>query len=124
MGFFMFICNLIIPVAVILGGVFMSKNAPKNVNNIAGYRTPRSMKNSDTWKFANTYCGKLWIKIGVVLLIATVLVQLPFIKSTEEIVSDVTLILTTIQIVILLISIVPVERALKRTFDDEGRRIE
>ena len=54
---FMLICDLIIPIAMVIGGRMMWKHYPKNINSMSGYRTTRSMKNMDTWKFANDYCG-------------------------------------------------------------------
>ena len=62
MGFwwFMLICDLIIPIVMLIGGRMMWKHCPKHINGIVGYRTARSMKNMDTWKFAHDYCGKLW----------------------------------------------------------------
>ena len=61
---FMLICDLIIPIVMIIAGRMMWKHCPKSINGIVGYRTNRSMKNMDTWKFAHEYCGKLWWKIG------------------------------------------------------------
>lgn len=55
----LFICNLLIPVVVIVTGRIMWKHYPKNINGLVGYRTTRSMKNMDTWRFANEYCGRL-----------------------------------------------------------------
>ena len=66
---FMLICDLIIPIAMVIGGRMMWKHCPKNINSMSGYRTTRSMKNMDTWKFANDYCGRIWWKIGWVMII-------------------------------------------------------
>lgn len=57
---FMFCCNLLIPAIFIFAGRMMWKHYPKEINDILGYRTKRSMKNIDTWKFAHEYCGRLW----------------------------------------------------------------
>ena len=66
----MFTCNLLIPIVMLICGFFMSKYPPKEINGIIGYRTTMSRKNMDTWKFAHDYCGKLWLKLGLLLLIA------------------------------------------------------
>ena len=55
---FMLCCNLLLPIVMIIGGVMMWKYPPKNINDFIGYRTYRSMKNMDTWIFANNYCGR------------------------------------------------------------------
>ncbi|MBE6050474.1 MAG: SdpI family protein [Clostridium sp.] len=58
------ICTLIVPITLLIVGSCFVKHIPKNINGIVGYRTSRSMKNKDTWKFAHEYCGKLWVKFG------------------------------------------------------------
>ena len=61
---FIFVCDLLIPIIMITAGNMMWKHAPKKINRIIGYRTARSMKNIDTWNFAQKHCGRLWWKIG------------------------------------------------------------
>lgn len=118
----MFICNLLIPATMIITGYFMYKKPPKEINGVIGYRTPMSSKNMDTWKFAHDYCGRLWLKIGIILLVPSIIVQIPFVNSDENTVGILTLIIEGVQLVFLLGSILPVERALKRTFDENGKR--
>lgn len=118
----MFICNLLIPATMIITGYFMYKKQPKDINGVIGYRTPMSSKNMDTWKFAHDYCGRLWLKIGIILLVPSIIVQIPFANSDENTVGILTLIIEGVQLVFLLGSILPVERALKRTFDKNGKR--
>ena len=57
---FMLICDMIIPIVMVIVGRMMWKHCPKYINGMLGYRTTRSMKNMDTWKFAHDDCGKLW----------------------------------------------------------------
>ena len=40
----MFICNLLIPILMLICGFFMSKYPPKEINGIIGYRTTMSRK--------------------------------------------------------------------------------
>lgn len=124
MGFyiFLFLCNLLIPLIMLIAGYSMYKNPPKEINGIVGYRTAMSRKNKDTWAFAHNYCGKLWMKSGVILLIPTVIAQIPFIGSGENVVGTVSIMIDVIQLAVLIGSIVPVEKALKRTFDENGNR--
>ena len=118
----MFICNLLIPIVMLICGFFMYKNPPKEINGIIGYRTTTSRKNMDTCKFAHDYCGKLWLKLGLLLLILTIIIQIPFAHSSENSIGYMTLIVEGIQLVVLLGSIVLVERALRKTFDENGVR--
>lgn len=124
MAFFiaMFCCNLLIPLVMVIGGYFIHKNPPRKINHTFGYRTKMSRINQDTWRFAHQYCGRLWMKVGAVLLIASVLTQLPFARAGEDIIGFGTLILEAVQIAVLLGTIAVVERALKQTFDENGRR--
>ena len=80
------------------------------------------MKNMDTWKFANDYCGRLWWKIGFVMILPSILMHIPFYRSDEETIGIVGIILVTIQVIILLVSIFPTENALKKSFIDDGTR--
>ncbi len=117
---FMFFCNLLIPVILLVAGRMMWKNCPKQINGLVGYRTSRSMKNMDTWKFAHEHCGKLWWKIGWVILGLTILVQLPLIHSGEDVIGTAGAVICAVHCAILILSIFPTEMALKKTFTDEG----
>ncbi|MFU0827323.1 MAG: SdpI family protein [Lachnoclostridium sp.] len=118
----MFICNLVLPLIMVLAGYMMYKHTPKFINRIYGYRTNRSMKNMDTWKFANKYCGKLWFRIGLILLVPSVVVQLPFINSSDNLTGNMTLLIEAIQLFAAIVPIFFVEKALKINFDENGRR--
>ena len=119
---FLFICNLIVPVIMLIAGRMMWMLGPQKINSVYGYRTRRSMKNMDTWKFAHNYCGRLWYKIGCIMLLLTVVVQISFFRSGEEVIGTVGLVLCTIQIFVLIASIFPTEAALKKTFHEDGTR--
>lgn len=119
---FIFACDLLIPIMMIGFGRIMWKHTPKDINYIFGYRTTRSMKNEDTWRFAHEYCGRLWWKIGLIMLIPTVLVHIPFYNSSEDTLGIVAAIVMTIQIIVLIASIFPTEIALKKAFNDDGTR--
>ena len=124
MGFWiaMFVCNLLVPLLMVIFGRIMYKHAPKSINGIYGYRTSMSMKNEDTWKFAHDYCGRLWWKLGVIMLIPSALIHIPFYQSNEKTIGIIGGILITIQCIVLIISIIPTESALKRTFNDDGTK--
>ena len=119
---FIVICNLLVPIIMIIAGRLMWKHCPKEINRLIGYRTKRSMQNQDTWKFAHDYCGRLWWIIGWIILLPSVVVQIPFFKSTYEVIGIVGAAILLVQLAILLISIFPTESALKRTFSDDGTR--
>ena len=70
MGFwvFMLIMSLLIPITMIGFGGFFRKKSPAKINGFCGYRTPMSMKNTDTWMVAHNYSGKLMWKYGWIML--------------------------------------------------------
>lgn len=119
---FILIMDLLVPIIMLAAGRMMWKHCPQNINGVLGYRTTRSMKNTDTWKFAHDYCGRLWEKIGLFLLVPSVLIHIPFYNSDINTIGIVSLILTTIQILVLIASIFPTEMALKKTFNSDGTR--
>ena len=118
----MLICDLLIPVVMLIAGRSMWKHCPKNINCVMGYRTTRSMKNMDTWKFAHDYCGRLWWKLGAIMIVPSALIHIPFYKSNEKTLGIIGGILVTIQCIVLIVSIFPTESALKKTFYDDGTR--
>lgn len=117
-----FCCNLIIPLVMVVGGYVMYRKPPKRINHFIGFRTKMSMKNDDTWKFAHERCGKLWLKIGIILLIASAVIQIPFLRSDDFTLDVLTLTLETVQLAVLIVSALSVEKKLKKTFDENGNR--
>ena len=98
------------------------KSAPKKINRIFGYRTEMSMKNRDTWEFAHKYIGKLWIRLGLLLIPITVIPMLLVLGKNENVVGTVGLIVSFINTVTLIVPIFFTEKALSRAFDKDGRR--
>ena len=124
MGFwiYMLLMTLLIPCTMVGFGQFFLKKAPKKINCVFGYRTAMSMKNRNTWEFAHRYCGKLWLRWGLILLPCSILPMLFLMnKSTDAIgISGAAIML--VQMIPMAGSIIPTERALKRTFDPNGKR--
>lgn len=118
---FMLFSDLLIPLLMIFAGKMMWKHMPKNINGIIGYRTGRSMKNIDTWEFANTYCGKLWYKIGWIMLVPSIILHFPLYGRSTDIIGGFGAIFCPLQIVGMLVPIFFTERALKKNFTDDGR---
>lgn len=124
MGFwiYMLCMDLLLPLTLILFGRAFLKKAPNKINCVFGYRTAMSMKNRDTWAFAHQYCGKLWLRWGLILLPCSIIPMLFLIgKSTEEI-GIFGAILMFMQMIPLVGSIIFTEQALKRTFQKNGER--
>lgn len=115
---FMFVCDLLIPLILMIAGRMMWKHCPKKINDIYGYRTRRSKRNMETWKFAHDYCGRLWWKWGWTLLIISSVAHFPFIHSDEDTIGILGTILCVIQLATLFGTVFMTERALKKEFPD------
>ena len=114
--------DLLVPCTAIgLGKLFLNK-APKNINYTFGYRTTMSMKNQDTWQFAHEYCGKLWFRLGLILLPFSMIPLLFTLGKEIETIAAVGTVVCFIQLVPLVGSIIPTEIALKKAFDKNGKR--
>ena len=123
MWVFMLAMNLLIPATMIGFGRMFTKNPPKEINSGFGYRTSRSMKNQETWDFAHQYCGRLWNRMGWALIPLAVAGQaLTLLCPTVESMCLWSLAPTTAETVVMAAIYFPVERALKRNFDTDGRR--
>ena len=119
--FIMIGIDSLIPLLMMLFGWLLEHKMPRK-NAIYGYRTSMSMKNNDTWVFANRYCGKLWIKCGLILLFISVILMLLVIKASSDTVDIMAKIICLIQLIPLVGTIYPVEKALKNNFDEKGNR--
>lgn len=118
----LFMCNLLVPVVVIVTGRIMWKHYPKNINGLVGYRITRSMKNMDTWKFANEHCGRLWYKMGLFMFAISILVSVLLLRTNDSTYSVISFIFVLVQCIVLIVSIIPTEIALKKMFNVDGTR--
>ena len=118
---------LLIPLMMLGFGRLLYKKPPKDINFLFGYRTARSMKNADTWAFAQRTIGRIWWRAGLILLPLTalgMLVCLFTLARDEDTVGVYSLVFLYAQMAVMILSIPPVERALRRTFDEDGNRRE
>ena len=125
MGFWisMMIVSLVIPFTMIGFGKYFIKNAGvKGINMTFGYRTPMSVKNNDTWRFAHIYVGKLWRVAGWAMIPFSVAVMVFVIGKDINTVGWFSAALTGVQIVFLVLPIIPTEITLRKNFDNNGIR--
>lgn len=114
----MTIFNFFLTITMIISGWFMWKHCPKNINAIIGYRTKRSMKNEDTWRFAHEYCGRLWYYLGL----GFILVALIFRTMNIAPDSGMYQYLYYVQLAAFFVAIWMTEQQLKKNFDKDGNR--
>ena len=84
MVIFYFIVLLLIPAAMIGIGYAWKKHPPKTINHISGYRTALSMKNQETWDFANKQVSKFWVPLGWLVGVISMLLLFLFRNSDEN----------------------------------------
>ena len=123
MGFwiYMFIMALLMPVTLLLFGLYFRNKAPKNINIVFGYRTSRSMKNMDTWRFAHRFCGRIWIVGGCASLPLAIISMLLVIGNGENTIGYVGASWLFLPLILIVISIILTENALKKKFDSFGQ---
>lgn len=114
--------ELLIPAIMIVLGNYFYRHAPEEINPYSGYRTSRSMKNKDTWKFANRHFARTWRVLGWILLGPVLAAMFTVRGKNEDAVGNFSIWLIAVQVLVLLVSIVPTELALRRTFDENGSR--
>lgn len=79
------------------------------------------MKSNETWIFANKCMGRLWRKVGL-LLILTLIPMLFVINKSEDYIGVVGGIISILQVIAIVGTIIPIEKALKENFDEEGNK--
>lgn len=111
---FMFIITLLIPFSLLLVWYIFPKF--KKINQMSGYRSSRSMKNQDTWSFAQNYCSKLSLKLFFPTLLLALII-IPFsINKSIDIVGFIGLAITIVQMMNFFVIFYLTEKALKENF--------
>jgi len=118
----MLIMVLIPPLTIIKFGWLLMKYPSRTINHIYGYRTAMSMKNKDTWDFAQKHCGRIWYYMGMIMLLLSIIIMLFCIGKGTSTAKTIGVVLFGIQALFLIASIFPTSIALHKHFDKDGRR--
>ncbi len=113
---------LFIPLLMLFVAIIFLKKTPNSINPVYGYRSRRSMKSPEAWRFAHYLCAKIWLFASLILLPLTILSMLLVLNKSEDIVGLVGTITLYVQLAVIVLSIIPVEIALKRNFDENGNK--
>lgn len=122
MWFLMLGCNLLLPIILLIAGFWSARGGAKRINHFLGYRTSTSMKNQETWEFAQVYSGKVMWKLGLISLVTAVVTMLCVLRASEDTICIVGLVLLYVMVVPLLLVIPLTEKALHKTFDQDGEK--
>jgi hypothetical protein len=98
----------------LIPGFVMLKFPGKKINSSYGYRTFRSMENQQTWDFAQLYSAKESIKLGIILVLCSIIGIWYNPNKGITIILGLTFIIGPA-----IILITNVERAIKRKFPKE-----
>ncbi len=117
------IAVLLVPVFLVINGSVFANKAPKEMEGINGYKTKRSRLSQETWEFANCYAARIERVVGWALL-AISLAGMLYLKGKDEgsTGSFSTEIICVQMCVLYFAVILPTEAALKKNFDESGRR--
>ena len=102
---------------ILLLSYVIAKYPPKKINHLYGYRTKRSMRNQETWDFANRHSTHLMWKVALLTCTVQAVSILIINEETALLIGAIFLVIT------LVYSIFLTEKALKNTFDKEGNRL-
>ncbi len=80
------------------------------------------MINKDTWIFAHEYCGKLWLKVSIAFIVASIIIMLCLIKTDQRVFVAVGFVIFIAEFVTLFFTINKTEKALADSFDIQGNR--
>lgn len=83
------------------------------------------MLSDETWRFANKLMGKLWLVLGAILLAVSAALYVGCInlcRSDNELTTILGCSILCVQTLLLILSIIPVEKALKKNFDEKGHK--
>lgn len=117
MTVFLIICDILIPLTMIVFGLMWRKYPPKSANCWYGFRTELSMKNADTWRFAHKYAANILFLWGVITFVLSVLI---IIFANGIIVLSMWLWLP--QLAVFIFTVVLTEKDLNRNFTKDGER--
>lgn len=113
---------VLMPVIMAALGHFLAAHPPKEPNHFIGYRTPRSMRSLESWKFAQVYSGRKMEWLGLVMLLPAAVSMIPVINSDEYGISMMMLTVIIIEAAVLIVPIFLTEKALKEKFGDPPKK--
>jgi len=113
---------LIMSATMIILGLVFAIAGPKKINYIMGYRTPRSMKNLETWQFGNRTAGTYMWRTGVILLIGSLIALFAVINASEQVIQTAGMIIIIIHGVMVFGAVILTEIKLRKYFDRNGNR--
>ncbi len=108
--------NLIIPMTIFFFGIWFTKKASPTISWSTGYRTERSMKNQETWQFAQQHFGSACKRLGAVYTILIVIAMFCVCQECRKVIGMVGTIIGFSEGALLIYLLYVTERALKKKY--------
>jgi hypothetical protein len=105
----------VMPVPIGLFALVWRKYPPADIG-IYGYRTKLSMQSKESWDYAHKLCAKLFPRYNLITLIASEIVLFIGYAVAKDNMMIIAICLLVIQIVLVFLMCVPIDRALKEKF--------
>lgn len=119
------IISVIVPLIVVLCGYLMKYHTLKEITELIGYRTKRSMSSQEAWCFANELCGELFLKGGLISILPSLALSLAgcflFGNSNGVLISTV---IECIQVALIFSPVYYIEKQLKLKFEKDDNNKE
>lgn len=119
---YMLVVSLVIPAMMFVLGRKYIKAPPKNINASSGFRAGMSMKNPDTWAFAHAHFGRLLKNTAPVLAAAAVIAMLFLIGRDYGTIGGFSIAIVLVELAAYVCICVLTIKALKKNFDENGKR--
>lgn len=108
--------SLMLPFSMSIIGFLYLRKPSKTINWMRGYRSKRSIRNQETWEFAQRHFGGVCCRWGIVMVLFIVILMLSVFGSSEKIIEIVGAVIGTAEGFIMVYLLTPTERALKKKF--------
>ncbi len=112
---------LAIPFLVLLLGLLRWLAPTKRINYYFGYRSWRSTRTGELWKYAQSFSGKIWTWVGAVLLVPGIVQCFVMVGKSMTYMALAALGCIAVEAVVLLIAMLVIEIALWVKFTWKGK---
>ncbi|MBW4888352.1 SdpI family protein [Mucilaginibacter sp. HMF5004] len=110
----------LIGIIMLLVGFIQYRFPPKHINKYYGYRMGLALKNQQTWDAANSYSGKLMMKIGLICIVGGIALALILGSHAEP---AMPLLAMASGIASPIVMMVMTEKYMDKTFDKDGNAL-
>lgn len=112
--------DFVIPIILIVTGRVLWKHPSIDIEIRIGRKSTLRIEDEEKKERIREYCGKLECKLGVVLLIFSVLIHILYLLSSKEVIGILVMILPTVQVLCVFADFILMGRFWKKSFPKDG----